>query len=76
VLDKVPIVARRLWSNDCDLGQVSPWNSVIAGRYEAATERMLLGACGPARIVGSRRDEAIIAERERRAAAGTRRVSS
>lgn len=46
---------------------VYPWNAVIAERHEEATARMLLGACGPARTVGNRRDEAIVAERERRA---------
>jgi hypothetical protein len=34
---------------------------------------MLLGACSRARVVGNRRDEAIIADRERRAAEMTRR---
>jgi hypothetical protein len=51
-----------------ELGHVSPWNEVIAERHASATERMLLGACGRARVVGNRRDEAIIADRERRAA--------
>jgi hypothetical protein len=51
-----------------DLGHVSPWNEVIAERHAATTERMLLGAAGRARVVGNRRDEAIIADRERRAA--------
>jgi hypothetical protein len=57
-----------------DLGHISPWNPVIADRYAAATERMLLGACGPARVVGNRRDEALIADRERRAAESARRA--
>lgn len=56
-----------------DLGHVSPWNGVIAERHAAATERMLLGAAGPARVVGNRRDEAILADRERRAAEMTMR---
>lgn len=47
---------------------VTPWNPVIAERYAAETARMLLGACGPARAVGNRIDEAILADRERRAA--------
>jgi hypothetical protein len=51
-----------------DLGYVSPWNEVIAEHHATATERMLLGACSRARVVGNRRDEAIIADRERRAA--------
>jgi hypothetical protein len=51
-----------------DLGHVSPWNEVIADRHAAATERMLLGAASRARVVGNRRDEAILADRERRAA--------
>jgi len=57
-----------------ELGHISPWNAVIAERYAAATERMLLGACGPARVVGNRRDEALIADRERRAAESARRT--
>lgn len=48
-------------------GHVTPWNPVIAERHAAQTARMLLGACGPARKVGNRRDEAILADRERRA---------
>ena len=56
-----------------DLGHVSPWNEVIADRHFAATERMLLGAAGRARVVGNRRDEAILADRERRAAEMARR---
>ena len=56
-----------------ELGHVSPWNEVIAERHASATERMLLGACGRARVVGNRRDEAIIADRERRAAEMARR---
>lgn len=56
-----------------ELGHVSPWNQVIAERHASATERMLLGACGRARVVGNRRDEAIIADRERRAAEMARR---
>ena len=59
-----------------DLGHVSPWNEVIAERYAAATERMLLGAAGRARVVGNRRDEAIIADRERRAAEMSRRSAA
>jgi hypothetical protein len=59
-----------------DLGHISPWNPVIAERYAAATERMLLGACGPARVVGNRRDEALIADRERRAAESRRRSAA
>lgn len=51
-----------------DLGYVSPWNELIAEQHAMATERMLLGAAGRARVVGNRRDEAIIADRERRAA--------
>lgn len=59
-----------------DLGHVSPWNEVIAERHASATERMLLGAAGRARVVGNRRDEAIIADRERRAAEMTMRVGA
>ena len=50
-----------------DPGHVTPWNPVIAERHAAETARMLLGACGPARTVGNRRVEAILADRERRA---------
>ena len=57
-----------------DLGYVSPWNEVIAEQHATATEKMLLGACGRARVVGNRRDEAIIADRERRAAAMAARM--
>jgi hypothetical protein len=55
---------------------VSPWNPLIAERHAAATAHMLLGACGPVRTVGNRREEAILADRERRAAqmAGRGRV--
>ena len=59
-----------------DLGHVSPWNEVIADRHAAATERMLLGAAGHARVVGNRRDEAILADRERRAAEMARRSAA
>jgi hypothetical protein len=57
-----------------ELGHISPWNAVIAERHAAATERMLLGAAGRARVVGNRLDEAIIADRERRAAEMSRRA--
>jgi len=59
-----------------DLGHVSPWNEVIAERHAAATERLLLGAAGRARVVGNRRDEAILADRERRAAEMARRSAA
>lgn len=49
-------------------GHVTPWNPVIAERYAAETAQMLLGACGPARAVGNRVEEAMLADRERRAA--------
>jgi hypothetical protein len=57
-----------------EMGHISPWNAVIAEQHAAATERMLLGACGRSRVVGNRRDEAILADRERRAAEMSRRV--
>lgn len=63
---------RWLWSDDRP-DHVTPWDKVIAERHAANTERMLLGACGPVRRVGSRRDEAILAERERRLAEMRRR---
>jgi hypothetical protein len=37
---------------------------------------MLLGACGQAKVVGNRRDEALIADRERRAAESRRRSAA
>jgi hypothetical protein len=52
---------------ESDPGHITPWNPVIAERHAAKTARMLLGACGPARTVGNRRHEAILADRERRA---------
>ena len=69
-------MAKEMSMSASDLGHVSPWNAVIAERYAAATERMLLGACGPARVVGNRRDEALIADRERRAAESRRRSAA
>ena len=65
-------MAKEMSMTATDLGHISPWNQLIAERYAAATERMLLGACGPARVVGNRRDEALIADRERRAAESRR----
>ncbi|MGE0460318.1 MAG: hypothetical protein AB7Q16_03030 [Vicinamibacterales bacterium] len=53
---------------DSNPGHVTPWNPVIAERHAAQTARMLLGACGPVHRMGNRRDEAILADRERRAA--------
>lgn len=50
------------------VGHVTPWNAVIAERHADETARMLLGACGPVRSVGNRIEEAILADRERRAA--------
>ena len=57
-----------LWSVKEQPVHVEPWNEVIADKHYAATERMLTGWCGPARIVGDRvveRREAIVAERRR-----------
>lgn len=55
-----------------DLGYVRPWNPVIAEQHEAATAHLLLGACGPARIVGNRtverREAAVDARRAAEAA--------
>lgn len=31
------------------LGSISPWNAVIAEQHAANTERLLLGAAGPAK---------------------------
>ena len=59
-----------------DLGYVEPWNDVIAEAHYANTERMLLGACGPARVVGNRVTEAILVEREQRAEAMTARINA
>jgi len=63
---------RWLWSDD-SLGTVTPWDAVRAEREAAATARMLLGACGPAVVTGSRRDEAILEDRARRLAEMRRR---
>ena len=55
-----------------DLGTVHPWNAVISERHAAATGRLLLGAAGPARVVGNRIVEAReqrVAERRAREAA-------
>ena len=52
---------------------VTPWDPAIADRHAADTARMLLGACGPVQVVGSRRDEAVLADRERRLAEMARR---
>lgn len=59
---------RWLISTPADLGKVRPWNMVIAERHAAATERLLLGGYRRARVIGNRRDEAIVDERERRVA--------
>lgn len=56
---------RWLWSDD-SLGTVTPWDAVRAEREAAATARMLLGAAGPACVTGSRVDEAVLSDRERR----------
>lgn len=56
------------------VGHVTPWNAVIAERHAAETARMLLGACGPARSAGNRVEEAMLADRERRAAQMTGRA--
>lgn len=40
-----------------DLGRVEPWNPVIAERHWANTERMLLGRCGPTKVVGNRKHD-------------------
>lgn len=37
-----------------DLGHISGWNPLVAERHAEATARYLLGACGPAKVVGSR----------------------
>ena len=62
------MILQWLFGASSEPGHVTPWNPVIADRHAAATARMLLGACGPARTIGNRRDEAILADRERRAA--------
>lgn len=40
------------------LGYIEKWNPAVAERHAATTARMLLGSCGPARIVGDRVVEA------------------
>lgn len=66
---------RWLWDTT-DLGYVSPWSPLIAERHAEATARMLLGDCGPAVVVGSRRDEAVLADREQRLAEMDRRQAA
>jgi len=56
---------RWLWSDD-SLGHVTPWNPVRAEREAAATARMLTGWAGNRQVVGNRRDEAVLADREQR----------
>lgn len=64
----------RLWRDaPDDLGVVSPWNPAIADRHAEATARLLLGDCGPAIVVGNRKDEQIVAKREQMAAEMRRR---
>lgn len=67
---------RWLLRGPSSLGSVSPWNDVIAERHATATARILLGGAGRARVVGNRRDEAIVAEREQRAATMTARAQA
>lgn len=43
------------------------WQGVRADRAAEATDRLLLGACGPVQVVGHRPTEALLADRERRA---------
>lgn len=47
---------------------VEPWNAVRADQHAEETARMLLGACGRPRVVGNRVHEALLADREARAA--------
>lgn len=49
---------RWLWRSSEDLGVIRPWHPVIAERHARATARMLLGACGRARVVGLKRHDA------------------
>ena len=57
---------------------VTPWNEVIADRHFAATERMLTGWCGRAKVVGDRvveaREARLQKERELQARAAIKRV--
>ncbi len=55
------------------LGRIRRWNSVIAERHAASTERMLLGDCGPARVVHPLQDEAAPSNRGRNEAGGPAR---
>jgi hypothetical protein len=52
---------------------IDGWNTRRAEELTEQTARMLLGSCGKKRIVGSRRDEAVIREREQRLAEMRRR---
>ena len=56
---------RRKATPAADLGRISPWNRLIAERHAASTERMLLGDCGPPRVVGPPQDEAAPSDRDR-----------
>jgi len=64
---------RRKSTPAADLGRIRRWNSVIAERHAASTERMLLGDCGPPRVVGPPQDEAAPPTRDRNEAEGPAR---
>ena len=54
--------------HDDSLGHIPNWNPVVAERHAKATRHLLRGWAGNVRVVGSRRDEQIVAEREARLA--------
>ena len=56
------------WLTDDRADYVPNWTPVRAERHAAETARMLTGWAGNVRVVGSRRDEQIRAEREVRLA--------
>lgn len=70
------MIWRWLLGRSPDLGLVQPWNPVIADKHREATERLLLGAAGPARVVGNRETERIVAEREQRVEARRQREAA
>lgn len=48
----------RWWTTAEPAVYIEGWNEVVAERHAVKTARMLLGWCGPARVVGDRVVEA------------------
>lgn len=65
------MILRWLWAAPSRPAYIRPWNRAVADRHAEATERLLLGAAGPARVVGDRiverREQAVAARRQREA---------